>query len=114
MKKLLVLTSILAVLGGCSSGDVKGLNINSKDNLKMEDVNANRRDLEDIIIFNQDGVTIRREGNNLILSMEESVLFDLNKSQVKNRVKPNLNTLAKALEENPDIRIKIDTGSKCS
>ncbi len=113
MKKLLVLTSILAVLGGCSSGDVKGLNINSKDNLKMEDVNANRRDLEDIIIFNQDGVTIRREGNNLILSMEESVLFDLNKSQVKNRVKPNLNTLAKALEENPDIRIKID-GYTCN
>ncbi|MGL5231786.1 MAG: OmpA family protein, partial [Fusobacteriaceae bacterium] len=65
MKKLLVLTSILAMLGGCSSGDVKGLNINSKDNLKMEDVNSNRRDLEDIIIFNQDGVTIRREGNNL-------------------------------------------------
>ena len=113
MKKLLVLTSILAVLGGSSSGDVIGLNINSKDNLKMEDVNANRRDLEDIIIFNQDGVTIRREGNNLILSMEESVLFDLNKSQVKNRVKPNLNTLAKALEENPDIRIKID-GYTCN
>ncbi|WP_294713210.1 OmpA family protein, partial [uncultured Fusobacterium sp.] len=36
------------------------------------------------------------------------VLFDFNKYEVKNKVKGSLNALAKALEENPDIRIKID------
>ena len=40
--------------------------------------------------------------------MPELVLFDFNKYEVKNKVKGSLNTLAKALEENPDIRIKID------
>ena len=29
--------------------------------------------LEDIIVFNEEGVTIRREGNNLILSMPELI-----------------------------------------
>ena len=40
--------------------------------------------------------------------MPELVLFDFNKYEVKNKVKGSLNALAKALEENPDIRIKID------
>lgn len=113
MKKLLLIGAILATLVGCSSSNARGLNLNSKDNLQMENVNANRKSLEDIIVFNQDGVTIRREGNNLILSMQESVLFDLGKSQVKNRIKPNLNTLSRALIENPEIRIKID-GYTCN
>lgn len=113
MKKLLVASLIVAAISGCSSRNVKDLSINSKDNLIMENVNSDRRDLEDIIVFNQDGVTIRREGNNMILSMEENVLFDLNQSQVKNRIKPALNTLSRALKENPDIRIKID-GYTCN
>ncbi|MGL5543359.1 MAG: OmpA family protein, partial [Fusobacteriaceae bacterium] len=45
--------------------------------------------------------------------MEENVLFDLNQAQVKNRIKPALNTLSRALKENPDIRIKID-GYTCN
>lgn len=113
MKKLLVISLIMAAMAGCSSRNVKDLNINSKDNLLMENVNSDRRDLEDIIVFNQDGVSIRREGNNLILTMEENVLFDLNQAQVKNRIKPALNTLSRALKENPDIRIKID-GYTCN
>lgn len=107
MKKLLVLALVSAALVGCSNNS-RGLNVNTKDNLKMENVNSDRRDLEEIIIFNQDGVEIVREGNNLILSMDESVLFDFNQTQVKNRVKPSLNTLAKALVDNPEIRIKVD------
>ncbi|MGL4253170.1 MAG: OmpA family protein [Fusobacteriaceae bacterium] len=113
MKKLLVIGFIMAAMAGCSSRNVKDLNINSKDNLLMENVNSDRRDLEDIIVFNEDGVSIRREGNNLILTMEENVLFDLNQAQVKNRIKPALNTLSRALKENPDIRIKID-GYTCN
>lgn len=113
MKKLLAISLVIMAFAGCSSRSVKDLNINSKDNLIMENVNSDRRDLEDIIVFNQDGVTIRREGNNLILSMEENVLFDLNQYQVKNRVKPALNTLSRALKENQDIRIKID-GYTCN
>ncbi|MGL5125685.1 MAG: OmpA family protein [Fusobacteriaceae bacterium] len=113
MKKLIVGSIIAIALVGCSSTSGKNLNVNSKENLLMENVNTERRELEDIIVFNQDGVTIRREGNNLILSMEEHVLFDLDQSQVKNRIKPGLNTLSKALSENADIRIKID-GYTCN
>ncbi|MGL4402184.1 MAG: OmpA family protein [Fusobacteriaceae bacterium] len=113
MKKLLVIGFIMAAMVGCSSRNVKDLNINSKDNLLMENVNSDRRDLEDIIVFNEDGVSIRREGNNLILTMEENVLFDLNQAQVKNRIKPALNTLSRALKDNSDIRIKID-GYTCN
>ncbi|MGL5124190.1 MAG: OmpA family protein [Fusobacteriaceae bacterium] len=108
MKKLFMVILIIIVVVGCSSRKIRDLNINSKDNLVIENVNSERRDLEDIIVFNQDGVNIRREGNNLILSMEENVLFDFNKYQVKNRVKNSLNTLSRALVENIDIRIKID------
>ncbi|MGL6131645.1 MAG: OmpA family protein [Fusobacteriaceae bacterium] len=113
MKKLLLVGLVVVAMAGCSSRNVKELNINSKDNLLMENVNSDRRDLEDIIVFNEDGVSIRREGNNLILTMEENVLFDLNQSQVKNRIKPALNSLSRALKENPDIRIKID-GYTCN
>lgn len=113
MKKLLAIALIVTAVAGCSSRNVRDLNVNSKDNLLMENVNSDRRDLEDIIVFNQDGVSIRREGNNLILTMEENVLFDINQAQVKNRIKPALNTLSRALAENPDIRIKID-GYTCN
>ena len=74
----------------------------------MEDIDVSKKTLEELIVFNEEGVTIRKEGNNLVLSMPELVLFDFNKYEVKNKVKGSLNTLAKALEENPDIRIKID------
>lgn len=108
MKKIFMVVAMVIAVVGCSSSRVKDLNINSKDNLVIENVNSDRRKLEDIIVFNQDGVSIRREGNNLILSMDENVLFDFNKYQVKNRVKNSLNTLSRALVENSDIRIKID------
>ena len=67
-----------------------------------------KKPLEDIIVFNEEGVTIRREGNNLILSMPELILFDFDKYIVKDKIKPSLSTLAKALGENKDIHIKID------
>ena len=67
-----------------------------------------KKPLEDIIVFNEEGVTIRREGNNLILSMPELILFDFDKYVVKDKIKPSLSTLAKALGENKDIHIKID------
>ena len=111
MKKILMLGAIMIVVVGCSNS--KKLNINSKDNLVIENINSDKRDLEDIIIFNQDGVTIRREGKNLILSMEEHILFDIDKSIVKEGVKTHLDTLSKALFENRDLRIKID-GYTCN
>lgn len=113
MKKSLVLLSVLAVLSltGCSSAEkpMKEMVITDTENqFVMEDIDVSKKTLEELIVFNEEGVTIRKEGNNLVLSMPELVLFDFNKYEVKNKVKGSLNTLAKALEENPDIRIKID------
>ena len=40
--------------------------------------------------------------------MPELILFDFNKYEVKNGIKPSLRTLANALGANADIKIKID------
>lgn len=113
MKKNLILLSAVAiiVLTGCTSAEkpMKEMVITETENqFVMEDIDVSKKTLEELIVFNEEGVTIRKEGNNLVLSMPELVLFDFNKYEVKNKVKGSLNILAKALEENPDIRIKID------
>lgn len=106
MKKKLFLLLLSSFIIGCSNSE--WITVSSRDNLKMENVNTSKRDLEDIIIFNEDGVEIRRDGSNLVLNMAENVLFDFNEYQIRNRVKPSLNSLSRALIENPDIRMKID------
>ena len=112
MKKLLGLVAIVFALAACSSTTknsyVKDLGLSSDSAYSLEDLESNKKSLEDIFVFNEEGVTIRREGNNLILSMPELVLFDFDKYEVKEKIKPSLSTLAKALKENKDIRIKID------
>lgn len=113
MKKNLILLSAVAIIAltGCTSAEkpMKEMVITETENqFVMEDIDVSKKTLEELIVFNEEGVTIRKEGNNLVLSMPELVLFDFNKYDVKNKVKGSLNTLAKALEENPDIRIKID------
>ena len=113
MKKSLILLSAVAIIAltGCTSAEkpMKEMVITETENqFVMEDIDVSKKTLEELIVFNEEGVTIRKEGNNLVLSMPELVLFDFNKYEVKNKVKGSLNTLAKALEENPDIRIKID------
>lgn len=113
MKKSLILLSaaVIIALTGCTSAEkpMKEMVITETENqFVMEDIDVSKKTLEELIVFNEEGVTIRKEGNNLVLSMPELVLFDFNKYEVKNKVKGSLNTLAKALEENPDIRIKID------
>lgn len=112
MKKLLSLTAIVLTLVACrnttTTSNVKDLGLSSDSAYSLENIESNQKSLEDIIVFNEKGVTIRREGNNLILSMPELVLFDFDKYDVKEGVKPSLTTLARALNENKDIRIKID------
>lgn len=113
MKKSLILLSAVAIIAltGCTSAEkpMKEMVITETENqFVMEDIDVSKKTLEELIVFNEEGVTIRKEGNNLVLSMPELVLFDFNKYEVKNKVKGSLNTLAKALEVNPDIRIKID------
>lgn len=113
MKKSLILLSAVAIIAltGCTSAEkpMKEMVITETENqFVMEDIDVSKKTLEELIVFNEEGVTIRKEGNNLVLSMPELVLFDFNKYEVKNKVKGSLNTLVKALEENPDIRIKID------
>ena len=113
MKKNLILLSAVAIIAltGCTSAEkpMKEMVITETENqFVMEDIDVSKKTLEELIVFNEEGVTIRKEGNNLVLSMPELVLFDFNKYEVKNKVKGSLNILSKALEENPDIRIKID------
>ena len=45
-----------------------------------------------------------------VFQLEEKgiILFDFDKYAIKDGIKPSLSTLAKALEENKDIHIKID------
>lgn len=112
MKKIFGLVVILFSLVACrntkTNSYVKDLGLSSDSNYSLEDLESNKKDLEDIIVFNEKGVSIRREGNNLILSMPELILFDFDKYEVKEGIKPSLTTLARALKENRDIRIKID------
>ncbi len=109
MKKKIFLGLALLLLVACSStknGYVKDLDFDSKDSYVVSD--NNKKKLEDIIVFDEEGVTIKKDGKNLILSMPELVLFDFDKYEIKNNIKPSLATLAKALEENRDIYMKID------
>ena len=112
MKKKIFAVLMLALLAtACSSKKViknTGVGVDSANKYAIEDTEASKKPLEDIIVFDQEGVTIRREGNNLILSMPELILFDFDKYAVKDGIKPSLATLAKALGENKDIHIKID------
>lgn len=102
MKKSLILLSAVAIIAltGCTSAEkpMKEMVITETENqFVMEDIDVSKKTLEELIVFNEEGVTIRKEGNNLVLSMPELVLFDFNKYEVKNKVKGSLNTLAKAL-----------------
>ena len=112
MKKMLLILGItVGLLAGCSSTDsnIKEINIQEEDpSFVLENINSNKKPLEEIIVFNQEGVTIRKEGNNLVLSMPEAILFDFDKAEVKNSVKGSLDILSKALRENNDIKLKID------
>ena len=71
MKKIYSLLAVALILGACSSTkngkSITDLGIDSNSNYSLEDTQANKKALEDIIVFDQEGVTIRREGNNLIL-----------------------------------------------
>ncbi len=107
-KKIFLGLSLLLVVacGSTKNSYVKDLDFGSKDSYAVSD--NSKKKLEDIIVFDEEGVTIKRDGKNLILSMPELVLFDFDKYEIKNSIKPSLATLAKALEENRDIYIKID------
>ena len=111
MKKKLTAVLLLALLvTACSSTKTTkktNVGVDSTNKYAIEDTEANKKPLEDIIVFNEEGVTIRREGNNLILSMPELILFDFDKYAVKDGIKPSLSTLAKALGENKDIHLLL-------
>lgn len=110
-KKLYAVLFLSLLVTACSSTKTlrkTNIGIDSGNKYAIEDTQANKKPLEDIIVFNEKGVTIRKEGNNLILSMPELILFDFDKYDVKDGIKSSLSILAKALGENKDIHIKID------
>ena len=97
MKKIFMVLSLVGVIAGCTS--TQG---------QFKEITTTEKPLEDIIVFNEEGVVIRKDGNNLVLSMPVEILFDFDSSKVKEGVKESLNTLGKALAENKDIKLKID------
>ena len=111
MKKIFMVLSLVGVIAGCTStqGQFKEITIKeSETQYILEDVTTTEKPLEDIIVFNEEGVVITKDGNNLVLSMPVEILFDFDSSKVKEGVKESLNTLGKALAENKDIKLKID------
>lgn len=111
MKKIFIVLFLVGVIAGCTStqGQFKEITIKeSETQYILEDVTTTEKPLEDIIVFNEEGVVIRKDGNNLVLSMPVEILFDFDSSKVKEGVKESLNTLGKALAENKDIKLKID------
>ena len=111
MKKKLTAVLLLALLvTACSSTKTTkktNVGVDSTNKYAVEDTEANKKPLEDIIVFNEEGVTIRREGNNLILSMPELILFDFDKYAVLDGRKHSISTLAKAFGDNKDIHITV-------
>ncbi len=105
MKKYCFIIALLFVAscGNSGSNYIREVDLNSG----IYSDSSNKR-LEDIIVFDEEGVKIERDGGNLILSMPELILFDFDKYIIKDSIKPSLDTLARALEENRDIYIKID------
>ena len=106
MKKIFMVLSLVGVIAGCTStqGQFKEITIKeSETQYILEDVTTTEKPLEDIIVFNEEGVVIRKDGN-----MPVEILFDFDSSKVKEGVKESLNTLGKALAENKDIKLKID------
>lgn len=112
MKKFLLALSILSLaITGCTSSNenLKEMTIvEGETEYVLEDVSSEKKPLEDIIVFDEKGVIIRKENGNLILSMPEEILFDFDSYSVKGSVKNSLNGLAKALVEHKDIKLKID------
>lgn len=112
MKKFLLSLGLITILlSGCTSseGTIKEISIiESEPQYILEDIKTEKKPLEDIIVFNEKGVIIKKENGNLILSMPEEILFDFDSYSVKNSVKDNLDGLAKALTEHGDIKLKID------
>lgn len=109
MKKYAIMIALLFIVA-CSNNNsyVRDLDLSSDDGYSISNSDKEKKKLEDIILFDEKGVSIRRDGKNLILSMPELILFDFDKYKIKEKIKPSLATLAKALEENRDIYIKID------
>lgn len=111
MKKILFLIVIITVFSACrntQSYQIKDFGIQSENSYNLEELENKKKSLEEIFIFNEKGVSIRKDGKNLVLSMPELILFDFNKYEIKDGIKNSLNTLARALKTNKDIRIKID------
>lgn len=110
-KKLIVVFLLVFLVIVCSSIKIiKKINVGVDliNKYVVEDIEVNKKLLEDIIVFNEEGVIIRREGNNLILLMFELILFDFDKYVVKDGIKFLFLILVKVLGENKDIYIKID------
>lgn len=110
MKKIYLGITLLFMVA-CSNTNnnyVKELDFGTDNGYSLSNSSGEKEKLEDIIVFNEEGVKIRRDGKNLILSMPELILFDFDKYLIKDSIKPSLSTLARALEKNRDIYMKID------
>ena len=110
MKKILMMLSLIGIVAGCTStqGEFEEiLVVECEPQYKLEDVKTVEKPLEDIFVFKNEEVAIKKEKDNLVLSMPAEVLFDFDSYEVKEGVKESITTLGKDLAENKDIKLKI-------
>lgn len=76
---------------------------------KEEATNLLKKKLQDALFaFENKGLSINIKNGKVYVSMEESLLFDIGKTNVNAKGIEALKTLAKVLEQNPDINIMVE------
>jgi chemotaxis protein MotB len=76
---------------------------------KDEAVNQLKKKLQDALFaFENKGLTINIKNGKVYVSMEENLLFDIGKTNVSPKGVEALKSLAKVLEQNPDINIMVE------
>lgn len=138
MKKILISLAAVTLLVGCSSANTTGkledlevtLTQAQQENQGLEteiagyrsdielskakisslesDINAIDAFINPEVVFEKNGVIVRQEKDSLTLIMPTDVVFDFNKSTLKEEFKPMLDSVAEALNVYTKVNVKID------
>lgn len=138
MKKILISLAAITLLVGCSSAnktekldalevtlaqasqEKQGLETeiagyksdielsNAKLSSLESDINAIDAFINPEVVFEKNGVIVKQEKDTLTLIMPTDVVFDFNKSTLKEEFKPMLDNVSEALNVYTKVSVKID------